>query len=85
MNALRLSAAAAYVAVILAAVALGACEDSIQQLWFCDDPATGKQDANSPYDQTHSVDGVFDPCHCYDPGGPLPQCPILVDAGSDAP
>ncbi len=89
MLALRLSIAAA--ASTLLAAALTSCGPTTETTWSCIDPATGKEDSNAPYDPTHYVDGVFDPCHCYDPGGELPQCPILVnggpakDAGQDAP
>jgi hypothetical protein len=31
------------------------------------------------------VNGVFDPCHCYDPCGPSKECPIVVDAGPTPP
>jgi hypothetical protein len=35
------------------------------------------------YDLNHYVNGTFDPCHCLDPGGPLPTCPTMADAGVD--
>ncbi len=76
MSALRFSVAVA----AIAAPALGSCSFGNQPLWSCLDPATG-QPIDGPYDATHYVGGVFDPCHCYDPGGPEPQCPIEVDAG----
>ncbi len=41
---------------------------------------TGKIDG-SFYDANHYVNGVLDPCHCYDPCGPEASCPIVVDAG----
>jgi hypothetical protein len=49
-------------------------------LWVCDNPATGKADVNIG-DFNHYTNGVYDPCFCYDPCGPHPECPILVDAG----
>jgi hypothetical protein len=82
MNALRFSAAVTTVAGILAA-ALGSCGNNTEELWLCLNPVTGKED-NSVYDANHFVNGVADPCHCYDPGGPSKSCPIVVDAGSDA-
>lgn len=83
MLALRLCAAAVVVSVLLAA-ALGSCGGP-QEIWACIDPATGKLDDNAPYDPNHyTAAGVYDPCHCYDPAGPRPQCPILVDGGPDA-
>jgi hypothetical protein len=36
-------------------------------------------------DSTHYVNGMADPCHCYDPCGPSKSCPIVVDAGPPAP
>jgi hypothetical protein len=56
------------------------CGTDHQELWFCLNPATGKLDG-APYDANHVVNGVFDPCHCYDPCGPQKSCPIIVDAG----
>jgi hypothetical protein len=53
-------------------------------IWFCDNPDSGKLDPGMDppdYDANHYVGGVFDPCHCYDPCGPAPTCPIAVDAG----
>jgi hypothetical protein len=55
-----------------------------QEIWVCLNPATGKVD-DAPYDDNHYVNGVFDPCHCYDPCGPEKSCPIVVDAGPPAP
>ena len=84
MLALRLCAAA-FASSLLAAVALASCDFGNETLWLCIDPATGRSDSNSPYDQAHYVNGVFDPCHCYDPCGELRQCPILVNDGGPAP
>ncbi len=84
MHALRFAVAALAASLLLAAAALGTFNCSSVSIWSCIDPATGKEDSSAPYDPTHYVNGVFDPCHCYDPGGPEPQCPILVDAGPDA-
>jgi hypothetical protein len=81
MLALRLSVAAVVASSLLAAGTFASCGNNTFTDWACIDPATGKEDSNAPYDPTHYVNGVFDPCHCYDPGGELPQCPILVDAG----
>ncbi len=52
--------------------------------WLCLNPTTGKEDG-SIYDENHYVDGMIDPCHCYDPCGPEASCPIVVDAGPPAP
>ena len=84
MHALRFATAALVASLLLAAAALGSC-GPIQEitLWVCNNPATGKADT-SIYDANHYVDGVFDPCHCYDPCGELPQCPILVNDGGPA-
>ena len=48
--------------------------------WICFDPGTGH--LGTYYDANHYVNGVFDPCHCYDPCGPEKSCPIPVDAGT---
>jgi len=89
MVALRF-AAASFAASVLLAAALASC-GPIQnvEVWICLNPVTMKEDPNE-YDPNHYVNGVFDPCHCFDPGGPEPQCPLevdagLVDAGRDAP
>jgi hypothetical protein len=60
-------------------VAVGCGPDNIV-LWTCINPATGKLDPNI-YDADHYVNGVLDPCNCYDPCGPEKTCPIVVDAG----
>jgi hypothetical protein len=74
-------------AALLSAAVLGAavgCGPDQHMVWFCLNPATGKVDG-APYDTTHYVNGVFDPCHCYDPCGPEKSCPITVDAGPPPP
>ena len=88
MVALRLDAAS-FAASVLLAAALGSCSDQNFTVWICLNPVTGKDDPNE-YDPNHYVNGTLDPCHCFDPGGPEPQCPLavdagLVDAGPDAP
>lgn len=81
MNALRLAGAAVAASALLAA-ALGACGPNTAEFWQCLDPVTGKIDSNAPYDDLNYIDaGVYDPCHCFDPGGEAPQCPYLIDAG----
>jgi hypothetical protein len=52
--------------------------------WICLNPVTGKIDG-SIFDANHFVDGMADPCHCYDPCGPEKSCPIVVDAGPPGP
>jgi hypothetical protein len=70
--------------VVLGASALvGAavgCGPDLHEVWVCQNPVTHKDDL-SIYDPMHYVNGVFDPCHCYDPCGPQQTCPIVVDAG----
>jgi hypothetical protein len=95
MLALRLSVAAV-VASSLLAVALASCATAYEELWVCNNPVNGKADPTI-FDPNHYVNGTADPCHCFDPCGELPQCPILVndggpmpgvvcaDAGADAP
>jgi hypothetical protein len=56
------------------------CGDGTQEIWVCLNPATGRLD-HTIYDENHFVNGQADPCHCYDPCGEAPTCPILVDAG----
>lgn len=53
-------------------------------IWVCLNPVTGKVD-ETIYDDNHFVNGKADPCHCYDPCGPLATCPIVVDAGELSP
>jgi hypothetical protein len=65
------------------AAVLGAavgCGPDVQRVWICLNPATGKEDGTIG-DATHYVNGVFDPCHCYDPCGPSKECPDVEDAG----
>jgi hypothetical protein len=87
MKAPRLSAAATAVAAASALFVAGffSCGASCggSEVWLCLNPVTGKEDA-SVYDANHYVNGVLDPCHCYDPGGPSKSCPYEVDAGPDA-
>lgn len=72
-------------ALLAAFGVLGALSCVITEMvWFCLNPVTGKID-DSIYDETHYVNGVFDPCHCYDPCGPLASCPFVVDAGEPGP
>jgi len=84
MHALRVSAAGAILAIVAATAGYAIGCGSPQEFWACNSAITGKADPNY-YDLTHYVNGVFDPCHCYDPTGPLLTCPIAVDAGPDAP
>jgi hypothetical protein len=56
------------------------CGPDVTEIWICLNPITGKLDANT-YDPNHYVNGVADPCHCYDSCGPQKTCPIVVDAG----
>ncbi|MFO0761269.1 MAG: hypothetical protein U0359_32620 [Byssovorax sp.] len=61
-----------------------ACGPNEHPFWICLSPTTGKLDPDIG-DPNHYVDGVFDPCFCYDPCGPRPECPIVVDAGPPPP
>ena len=73
-------------AALLATATLGAavgCGPDQSVGWICLNPVTGKIDG-SYYNANHYVNGVFDPCNCYDPCGPAKSCPILVDAGPPA-
>jgi hypothetical protein len=68
---------------VLAVAGLGDCnlfDPSAHRIWICLNPVTGKEDG-SIHDDNHYVNGVFDPCHCYDPCGPENTCPDVVDAG----
>lgn len=56
------------------------CVFGPEVFWVCLNPVTGKLD-RTIYDENHFVNGVADPCHCYDPCGPEKTCPIEVDAG----
>jgi hypothetical protein len=71
-------ALAVALAALMAAVGCGP-EQAVG--WICLNPVTGKEDPNT-YDPNHAVNGTIDPCHCYDPCGPLKTCPIVVDAGT---
>jgi hypothetical protein len=73
-----------FLAVVLLAVGCGVFGPNKQELWACLNPDSGKL-TGAPYDATHYVNGVFDPCHCYDPCGPEASCPIAVDAGPPGP
>jgi hypothetical protein len=64
--------------------AAAGCAPTNIVIWSCLNPATGKLDPNI-YDPNHYVDGMADPCHCYDPCGPQKTCPIVVDAGPPSP
>jgi hypothetical protein len=78
---------AAALAVLLTSAGLGVfagCGPDQDVSWICLNPVTGKIDG-SYYDTNHVVNGVVDPCHCYDPCGPLKSCPIVVDAGTPPP
>lgn len=68
-------------AVIGAAIG---CGPDAPEVWICLNPVTGKEDLTI-YDSNHYVNGVFDPCDCYDPCGPEKTCPIVVDAGPPGP
>ncbi len=75
----------ALAASIVVPVAIGAfgvgCGPDQTEVWFCLNPATGTE-TGAPYDANHYVDGVFDPCHCFDPCGEQKTCPITVDASA---
>jgi hypothetical protein len=74
-------------AAVVVAGALGAVAcfgPDVTEIWICLNPVTGKEDS-SIYDSNHYVNGVFDPCHCYDPCGPEKSCPDVVDAGPRPP
>jgi hypothetical protein len=80
----RFLRAALALAVLGAAVGLGAaegCGPDQNTFWVCLNPQTGKEDG-SIYDANNFVDGMPDPCHCYDACGPAKTCPIPVDAGT---
>lgn len=88
---MRLSSSSAVrrvlVALAVLTVAVGACNlfaTDQHEVWVCLNPITGKEDVNT-YDANHYVGTVFDPCHCYDPCGPLKSCPIVVEAGPPGP
>jgi len=76
--------AVALAAVLASGTLGGFCGYNGEEIWFCLNPVTGKED-NTIGDDTHYVNGVFDPCHCYDACGPWKECPIVVDAGPSPP
>jgi hypothetical protein len=76
--------AAVALAALVASGTLGSICGYNQEIWLCLNPVTGKEDGNW-YDTNHYVNGVADPCHCYDPCGPEKSCPIVVDAGPPGP
>ena len=83
MRPLRFAAAAVVAAILpMTSVVVGCYTNPIPAAWVCRDPATGNLVVGD-YDLSHYVNGVFDPCHCMDPGGPLPTCDIPPDAGAD--
>jgi hypothetical protein len=83
MNALRLSVAAAIGAgLAMTSGAVGCYSNPLPNSWVCRDPVTHMLVVGD-YDLNHYVNGVFDPCHCLDPGGPRLTCDILPDAGAD--
>ena len=77
---LRAAVVLVALAAVLVALAAVGCGPDVMNLWICINPATGKLDT-SIGDPNHYVDGMADPCHCYDPCGPAPTCPFVVDAG----
>src|SRR5277367_2749290 len=78
---LRFAAALAALLTSAGIGALAGCGPDQTEIWICLNPVTGKEDS-SIYDASHYVNGVFDPCHCYDPCGPEKSCPDVVDAGT---
>jgi hypothetical protein len=74
---------AALVASVTSGAVIG-CGPDMTEVWVCQNPVTGKDDVTI-YDANHYVNGVADPCHCYDPCGPEKTCPIVVDAGAPSP
>jgi hypothetical protein len=68
-------------ALAAAVLTASGCGPDQMVSWICLNPVTGKL-PGAPYDADHYVNGVFDPCHCYDPCGPEKSCPMLVDAGT---
>jgi hypothetical protein len=80
---LRAALALAALGTVAGLGAVVACGPNNITVWLCLNPKTGKEDG-SIYDANHYVDGVADPCHCYDPCGPEKSCPIVVDAGPPA-
>ncbi len=81
-SALRFAVAAAIVAPLAFWMFGTGCGPDQTYIWLCLNPVTGKEDGMI-YDSNHYVNGVLDPCHCFDPCGPSNECPIVVlDAGS---
>ena len=83
----RVLRSAVALAALVASGTLGAvvgCGPDQSVFWVCHNPVTGKDDG-SIYDANHYVNGMADPCHCYDPCGPEKTCPIAVDAGLPSP
>jgi hypothetical protein len=76
-------AAALGVPLASGAISVG-CGPNQTEIWFCLNPQTGLE-TDAPYDANHYANGVFDPCHCFDPCGPQKTCPISVDAGPPPP
>jgi hypothetical protein len=76
---LRFTLAAAVIIPLASGVLNMGCGPDQTAIWVCFDPGTGH--LGTYYDANHYVNGVFDPCHCYDPCGPADTCSILVDAG----
>ena len=79
-RALRFAVALVVLVVVAALGAVVGCGPEQTVIWLCLNPVTGHEDS-SVYDANHYVNGVFDPCHCYDPCGPEKSCPDAVDAG----
>ena len=77
---MRFAIAAAIVALLAAGLFGAGCGPDQMRIWVCLNPVTGKEDG-SIFDSSHFVNGTPDPCHCYDPCGPLKTCPDVVDAG----
>jgi hypothetical protein len=83
-RALRFPLMLAAIGAVAGSGAAVGCGPDVTVIWTCINPETGRLDPNT-YDPNHYVDGVFDPCHCYDPCGEQKTCPILVDAGPPTP
>ncbi len=79
-RALRFAVLVAVLAATVGLVADAGCGPDQTEIWLCLNPVNGKEDS-TVHDDSHYVNGVFDPCHCYDPCGPLPSCPSVIDAG----
>jgi hypothetical protein len=77
---LRFAVALAASAVAAGLGAAVGCGSDVTYIWTCLNPATGREDP-SIHDVNHFVNGMYDPCHCFDPCGETATCPILVDAG----